>query len=153
MKNRKKVIAVAAVLAVISLYILSFENRASPEPLAAQEKMGAMPGMPAEKPSAEKAPPQEAAAEAPTFDISPEKQQLIGVKVATAQVLPLTKTIRTVGLVEYDQRRLKTINTKVEGWVEKLYVNFAGSIRKEGGALSPTYTARSSGRPSRSSST
>ncbi len=139
MKNRKKVIAVAALLAVLSL-LFYFSKPGKPGTAAAQEKMGAMPGMPAEKPSAENVPPQGAAAEAPNFEISPEKQQLIGVKVAAAQLLPLMKTIRTVGLVEYDQRRQQTINTKVEGWVEKLYVNFVGVYVKKGDPVADIYS-------------
>jgi Cu(I)/Ag(I) efflux system membrane fusion protein len=114
----------------------------------AQEKSGSMPGMPgmpAEKPSA-KAPPAKAApaeqapTEAPTIEISPEKRQLIGVKVVTASVQPLAKIIRTVGLVEYDQRRLNTINTKIEGWIEKLYVNFTGTYLKKGDPVADEYS-------------
>jgi Cu(I)/Ag(I) efflux system membrane fusion protein len=105
-----------------------------------QESMPGMPGMPAEKPAA-KAPPAEAAkTEAPTVEIPLEKQRLIGVKVATASVQPLSKTIRTVGIVEYDQRRLQTINTKVEGWVEKLYVNFTGTYVKKGDPVADIYS-------------
>ena len=61
-------------------------------------------------------------------------------KTTTAQVLPLTKTIRTVGLVEYDQRRLQTINTKIEGWIEKLYVNFTGTYVKKGDPVADIYS-------------
>jgi Cu(I)/Ag(I) efflux system membrane fusion protein len=123
-------------------------NSVEPETAQAQEKSGSMPGMPgmpAEKPSAEApplkaAPAEEAKAEAPTVEIPPEKQQLIGVKTAAVQVLPLTKTIRTVGLVEYDQRRLSTITTKVEGWVEKLYVNFTGTYVRKGDPVADIYS-------------
>ena len=100
-----------------------------------------MPGMPAEKPKGSSAGVEEKKTEeAPTIEISPEKQQLIGVKIATASVQPLTKTIRTVGLVEYDQRRLQTINTKVEGWIEKLYVNFTGMYVKKGDPVADIYS-------------
>ena len=104
-----------------------------------------MPGMPAEKPSA-KAPPAKAApaeqapTEAPTVEIPKDKQQLIGVKTVTASVQPLTKNIRTVGLVEYDQRRLNTINTKLEGWIEKLYVNFTGTYVRKGDPIADIYS-------------
>jgi Cu(I)/Ag(I) efflux system membrane fusion protein len=101
--------------------------------------MPGMPGMAAEP--AAKTPTVEAAkTEALTVEIPTEKQQLIGVKVATAQVTPLTKTIRTVGLVEYDQRRLQTINTKIEGWIEKLYVNFTGTYVKKGDRVADIYS-------------
>ena len=89
----------------------------------------------------ESAPAEAAAArDAATVEIPVEKQQFIGVKTTTAQVLPLMKTIRTVGLVEYDQRRLNTINTKVEGWVEKLYVNFTGAYVKKGDPVADIYS-------------
>ncbi len=83
---------------------------------------------------------EEAKTEAPTIEISPEKQQMIGVKMATVSVQPLTKTIRTVGLVEYDQRKLNSINTKVEGWIEKLYVNFTGTYVKKGQPVADIYS-------------
>lgn len=102
--------------------------------------MPGMPGMPAEKPSPDQGAPAPTSEEAPTIEISPEKQQMIGVKVTTAAVQPLTKIIRTVGLIEYDQRRLQTINTKVEGWVEKLYINFTGVYVKKGEPVADIYS-------------
>jgi Cu(I)/Ag(I) efflux system membrane fusion protein len=103
--------------------------------------MPGMPGMPAEKPTAEAPPaPEQTTGEAPTIEISPEKQRMIGVKVIAVSVQPLTKTIRTVGLVDYDQRKLHTINAKVEGWVEKLYVNFTGSYVKKGDPVADIYS-------------
>jgi membrane fusion protein, copper/silver efflux system len=103
--------------------------------------MPGMPGMPAEKPKGPApAVEEKKTEEAPTIEIPLEKQRLIGVKVATASVQPLTKTIRTVGLVEYDQRRLQTINTKLEGWVEKLYVNFTGTYVKKGDPVADIYS-------------
>src|SRR4030067_3210230 len=61
--------------------------------------------------------------EVQAVEIPPEKQQLIGVKIVEAAVKPLQKTIRTVGRVEYDERKLTSVNIKVEGWVEKLYAD------------------------------
>lgn len=114
------------------------------EPGAAQESMPGTPGMPADEgpapdtgPASEKPSPQEAA---PTIEIPTDKQRLIGVKTATARVQPLTKAIRTVGFVEYDQRRLNTINTKIEGWVEKLYIDFTGAHVKKGEPVADIYS-------------
>lgn len=64
--------------------------------------------------------------------VSPQKQQLIGVKTEPAQVRKLTHTIRTVGRVEVDERRLIHMHTKFEGWVQELYVKFTGEkVRKD----------------------
>jgi Cu(I)/Ag(I) efflux system membrane fusion protein len=113
----------------------------APAPAQTAQPQESMPGMPAEK---SKGPAQaveeKKTEEAPTIEISLEKQRLIGVKVTTASVQPLTKTIRTVGVVEYDQRRLQTINTKIEGWVEKLYVNFTGTYVKKGDPVADIYS-------------
>ncbi len=105
--------------------------------------MPGMPGMPAEKPAGEPAKPTEATQkqeEAPTVEIPLEKQQLIGVKTTVATIQPLQKIIRTVGKIEYDERKLTTVNTKVEGWIEKLYVNFTGIYVKKGERLADIYS-------------
>ena len=73
-------------------------------------------------------------------EIPPDKQQLIGVKIAEAKVLPLKKTLRTVGRVEFDERKLTTVNVKVEGWVEKLYADYTGKYVKKGEPLAEIYS-------------
>ncbi|MDP2276754.1 MAG: efflux RND transporter periplasmic adaptor subunit, partial [Nitrospirota bacterium] len=78
--------------------------------------------------------------ETPTVEIPLEKQQLIGVKTVAASVKPLQKIIRTVGRIEYDERRLATVNTKFEGWIEKLYVNYTGKYVKKGEPLAEIYS-------------
>jgi membrane fusion protein, copper/silver efflux system len=112
----------------------------------ARQQTGSMPGMPgmsAEKPAAEPAKPTEETQkqeETPAVEIPMEKQQLIGVKTVAASVQPLQKIIRTVGKIEYDERKLTTVNTKVEGWIEKLYVNFTGTYVKKGEPLADVYS-------------
>jgi membrane fusion protein, copper/silver efflux system len=73
-------------------------------------------------------------------EIPPEKQQMIGVKKATAALRPLTQTIRAVGRIEYDERKLVTINSKVEGWIEKLYVDYTGKFVRKGDPLAEIYS-------------
>ncbi len=76
----------------------------------------------------------------PVVDIPPDKQQLIGVQITEASVIPLWKTIRTVGRVESDERKITTVNLKVEGWVEKLYTDFAGKPVKKGDLIADIYS-------------
>lgn len=78
--------------------------------------------------------------EPPTVEIPPEKQQLIGVKTAEVSIKPLQKIIRTVGRIEYDERKLSTVNTKFEGWIEKLYVDYTGRYVKKGEPLAEIYS-------------
>ncbi len=72
--------------------------------------------------------------------VDPAKQQLIGMRMAEATYQLLDKTIRTVGRVEYDERKLKQINTKIEGWIERLYVDFTGKLVKRGEPLFTIYS-------------
>lgn len=78
--------------------------------------------------------------ETPTIEIPPEKQQLIGVKIAEVAVRPFQKTIRTVGRIEYDERKIATVNTKIEGWIEKLYVDYTGRYVKKGEPLAEIFS-------------
>ncbi len=131
-----------ALVVVFALYFGTAPARAqhtghAPAPAKPEEK-GSMPGMPG-MPSEEKAAP-ETSPEAPRVEIPPEKQQLIGVKTVKAAVRPLQKTIRTVGKVEYDESRIATVNTKIEGWIEKLYVNVTGQYVKKGAPLVEIYS-------------
>jgi Cu(I)/Ag(I) efflux system membrane fusion protein len=81
-----------------------------------------------------------ASPDAPTVEIPADKQRLIGVKSVTAAVVPLRKTIRTVGRIEYDEKKLFTLNTKVDGWVEKLHHSYTGQQVKKGEPLVEIYS-------------
>ena len=158
MKKQIAVVAGAVVALVVIFYLSKTGPFAAMEPKAAQAqaRKGGSPAAPpegtqakstagtaenpAEKPSAKEAVAEQGTAEAPTVEIPKEKQQLIGIKTAVAQVQPLAKSIRTVGFVEYDQRRLNTINTKIEGWIEKLYVNFTGTYVKKVDPVADIYS-------------
>jgi len=83
---------------------------------------------------------EEATEEAPQVEISSVQQQLIGVKTVKASLKPLQKVIRTVGRIEADERKLATINTKIEGWIEKLHVDYTGRYVKKGEPLVEIYS-------------
>ena len=59
--------------------------------------------------------------------LSAERARRIGVTYAEARVQTLGATIRSVGNVTYDETRLAIVNPKIEGWVERLYVDFTGA--------------------------
>jgi Cu(I)/Ag(I) efflux system membrane fusion protein len=75
-----------------------------------------------------------------TVQISPERQQLIGVKIGTVEIKPLEKVIRTVGRVDYDEKRLTTISPKIGGWIEDLFVDFTGRFVQQGEPLLTLYS-------------
>jgi Cu(I)/Ag(I) efflux system membrane fusion protein/cobalt-zinc-cadmium efflux system membrane fusion protein len=53
---------------------------------------------------------------------------------------PLEKTIRTVGYLTYDETKISAVNTKFNGWIEKIYVNFEGERVSKGQPLFDIYS-------------
>jgi Cu(I)/Ag(I) efflux system membrane fusion protein len=77
---------------------------------------------------------------ADTVMISPERQQLIGLRTARVERRSLDRTIRTVGVVGYNERRVAHIHTKVTGWIESLRVDSTGELVEQGQQLLEIYS-------------
>jgi Cu(I)/Ag(I) efflux system membrane fusion protein len=75
-----------------------------------------------------------------TMTISPERLQEIGVRFEIAEPRPLTRTIRTVGRVAIDERRLANVTIKIEGWIDRLYVSATGDRVRQGQELFTLYS-------------
>lgn len=148
--SRKNLIIIAAVGFAIGIFLYFsksvslktiFEGKPSAPPASQpSEHQGHAPesGQQQTQPQAQEA--QQEQEEPPTVEIPPDKQQLIGVKTTVVSVKPLQKIIRTVGRIEYDERRLATVNTKFEGWIEKLFVDYTGRYVKKGEPLAEIYS-------------
>lgn len=143
MKRWIWVIPIVAVVFLILLYV-SFRERAAKETHEGhgtqEQTKGEGPGMGGM--AMESMEKEEKTAEAPpgTVEISPERQQLIGVKMGKAERKHVEKVIRTTGRVDYDEKRVVTISPKVGGWVEELYVDFTGVSVKKGDPLLTVYS-------------
>ena len=75
-----------------------------------------------------------------TVQIDPVTVQNIGVKIYSAERKSLSRKIRTVGRVDYDETRMTDVNTKVDGWVERLFVDHTGQSLKKGQPLLEIYS-------------
>jgi Cu(I)/Ag(I) efflux system membrane fusion protein len=78
--------------------------------------------------------------QATSVEVPPDRKQLMGIRTFTAAIMPMKKTLRTVGRVEFDERKLTTVNLKVEGWIEKLYADYTGKYVKKGTPLAEIYS-------------
>lgn len=78
--------------------------------------------------------------EAPVVEIDLDKLATLGIKTAEVVQKDLTKTIRTVGRIEYNEKALYTVNLKYEGWIEKLYVNSTGQHVNKSERLAEIYS-------------
>jgi len=67
-------------------------------------------------------------------------RQLIGVRSAPAGYAELEEEIRTVGIVEYDERGLTQVNLRVSGWVREVFVNSIGRLVRKGEPLFTLYS-------------
>ena len=72
--------------------------------------------------------------------ISPEKQQIIGVKVGLVEKTETTRTIRTLGRVALDENRIYRVVSPSEGWVRHLYEGTTGSLVKKDQILATFYS-------------
>jgi Cu(I)/Ag(I) efflux system membrane fusion protein len=75
-----------------------------------------------------------------TVTISPERIQTLGVRTEAVARRSMAHTVRAVGTVAADERRIGVVNPKFEGWIEKLYVNTTGQIVRRGEALLEVYS-------------
>ncbi len=72
--------------------------------------------------------------------ISPERQQLIGVKFATVELSGQARSIRAVGKVTFDETRVAHVHTRIDGWIEKVFVDFTGDFVNQGQPMLTIYS-------------
>jgi len=72
--------------------------------------------------------------------IDPERQQLIGLRTEAATEGELGGELRATGRVTPDETRVRKVNLKVEGFVERLFVDFTGKAVTRGTPLFSLYS-------------
>ncbi len=75
-----------------------------------------------------------------TITIDPVTTQNMGIRTALIERGPLRRTIRTVGVLDYDETALSEVSTKFRGWIEKLYVDATGQQMHRGEPLFEIYS-------------
>jgi len=75
-----------------------------------------------------------------TVQITPGKQQLIGVKYGQVELMGGSRTIRATGKVAIDETRIQHVHTKLEGWIDTVFVDFTGQLVKKGDPLLTIYS-------------
>lgn len=85
-------------------------------------------------------PGEEGAPEPGVVRIDPVVMQNMGVRTAPVERRDLARKIRAVGRVDYDERRVSMVHTKVQGWVERLHVQYEGEAVRRGQPLLEIYS-------------
>lgn len=124
--RRRNMILTGSLIGVALIVVLFFSlrDRETASPTSAEHVHGSA---------------QTASASSPVM-ISSEAARRIGVTFAPVTAGPITREIRTVAQVTFDETRVKTISPKIDGWVEQLYVNYNGQPVSAGQALLTVYS-------------
>jgi Cu(I)/Ag(I) efflux system membrane fusion protein len=136
--SRGAVIAIALVAAVAGV-LAGSRLRGSPTTPPAAPAAGGMASMPG-MPGMEEGPPAPPGAGSQAVYISPARQQLVGVRSQVVGRQRVEGTVRTVGMLAYDETRTAQIHTRVSGWVEQLYVDYVGKPVRRGQPLFAVYS-------------
>lgn len=72
--------------------------------------------------------------------IDPARQQIIGLRTVPATKGAVSATWRTPARVQVDPTRVRQINVKVDGFIEKIYVDFVGQSVRKGQPLFSVYS-------------
>jgi multidrug efflux pump subunit AcrA (membrane-fusion protein)/plastocyanin len=75
-----------------------------------------------------------------TVRVSPATLQNIGVRTVPVRVAPLSRTVRTTGRFEADERRQTAVSPRVGGWVEALHADYQGARVEKGEPLFDLYS-------------
>ncbi len=72
--------------------------------------------------------------------VDPATRRVANIQTVSVQSLPLTRTVRAVGQLQYDESSLKTIAAYTDGRFDRLYVDFTGAVVGKGDLLASFYS-------------
>ena len=75
-----------------------------------------------------------------TVRIDPSFAQNMGVRTEPIERRDIALTIRTVGTLAHDDKQIAWVNTKYEGWIENVAVNYVGETVESGQVLFDIYS-------------
>jgi RND family efflux transporter MFP subunit len=75
-----------------------------------------------------------------SVQIAAEKQQLIGVEYGTVEYEAVKSSVRAVARVALDETRIAKVHSKLEGWVDQVFIDFTGKQVHQGDPLLTIYS-------------
>ena len=75
-----------------------------------------------------------------SVQITPEKQQLIGVEYGTVEYETVKNSVRAVARVTLDETKIAKVHSKLEGWIDQVFVDFTGKQVHQGDPLLTIYS-------------
>lgn len=77
-----------------------------------------------------------------TVKIDPSVVQNIGVRTSVARSEAMSRTIRTVGRIDFDEERMARLHPKVQGWIEEMRIDKTGEPVTEDDILLSIYSPK-----------
>jgi len=102
-------------------------------PLVAMKQAGAAPSSSGAKTTSTRT-------DAGVIRIDPVQVQNIGVVSEAARLEDIARTATTVGILDFNADKITWINTKFEGWIEEVHVNYVGQEVAAGDPLFEIYS-------------
>jgi Cu(I)/Ag(I) efflux system membrane fusion protein len=72
--------------------------------------------------------------------VTPEAAALLDLRVAPVVRAPAEAEVRLFGRIDYDERRISTITSRVGGRLDRLFVDFTGALVRKGDHLAEIYS-------------
>ena len=133
-KLNYKIAFFLAVIVIIALAAALFvrSRNVQPAPVAAAENTSAASAVPVMTPATE--------VPLAPVQLTPERMQTIGVKLAKAEILNVTDEIRASGNVEINERQVAYVQTRFPGWIREVYANATYQFVRKGQPLFTIYS-------------
>lgn len=77
-----------------------------------------------------------------SIQVDPAARRVANVRTVPVKAIPLTRRIRAVGRLSYDEGTLKTISAYVDGRLDRLYADYTGAVVQKGDHLAWLYSPK-----------
>ncbi len=77
-----------------------------------------------------------------SIQVDPATRRVANIQTVAVASLPVTRTVRAIGELRYDEGTLKTISAYVDGRLDRLYADYTGVVVKQGDHLALLYSPR-----------
>lgn len=74
--------------------------------------------------------------------VDPAARRVANIQTVAVESMPMTRTVRVVGQLKYDEGTRRTLSAYVDGRIEKLYADYTGVVVGKGDHLALVYSPR-----------
>ena len=75
-----------------------------------------------------------------SIHVDPAARRVANIRTVPVTCVPMTRTIRAIGELNYDEGAMKTISAYVDGRLDRLYADYTGAVVKKGDQLALIYS-------------